>query len=448
MHLIEHARFAVKCCEKLGVDELEAFAQSIQTSEIVIERAEIQNERVKTQRGIGVRVTKSKKLGFSFTSVLTKESVEQACRNAVSLANVSLANPDWVSLPSATRLPRTPAGMFDKKTADMSANDVLKLALKAYDAAKECDRRVTIDDGKFSVVCGDVAVVNSHGVEAEEKGTGLSGYLICVAKDKGEVSSMAYEYDVSRRLADFSPKRIGKVAAERAVASLGPKSVESFTGKVIFDCDVAAEVVLQPVVASVNADNVQRSRSLWAGKTGEQVASEKVTMVDDGLMPKGVGSSRFDAEGVPCQKTPLITKGKLEGFLYNSFTANKEKCKSTGNAFRAGYFGLPGIFVSNLVVKAGRKKLDELVAEVDKGIIVRRFSGNVRPDNGEFSGIAKQASYIEKGEIKYPLKETMISGNAFQTLRNIIEIGSETRATTFQAYVPPILVDNVNVVSK
>ena len=448
MNLIEHARFAVKCCEKLGLDESEAFAQSIQTSEIVVERAEIQNERVKTQRGIGVRVIKGKKLGFAFTSMLTNESVEQVCRNAVSLANVSLVNPDWGSLPSATRLPRTPAGMFDEKTADMNANDVLKLALKAYDAAKACDRRVTIDDGKFSVVCGDVAVANSHGVETEEKGTGLSGYLICVAKDKGEVSSMAYEYDVSRCLADFSPKRIGKVAAERAVASLGPKSIESFTGKVIFDCDVAAEVLLQPVIASVNADNVQRSRSLWAGKTGEQVASGKVTMVDDGVMPKGVGSSRFDAEGVPCQKTPLITKGKLEGFLHNSFTANKEKSKSTGNAFRAGYFGLPGIFVSNLVVKAGRKKLDELISEVDKGIIVRRFSGNVRPDNGEFSGIAKQASYIEKGEIRYPLKETMISGNAFQTLKDIIEIGSETRATTFQAYVPPILADNVNVVSK
>jgi PmbA protein len=448
MSLTEYARFAVKCCEKLGVDEAEAFAQSIQTTEIVVERAEIQNERVKTQRGIGVRVIKGKKLGFSFTSVLTEESVEQACRNAVSLANVSLANPDWISLPEVAKFPRTPAGMFDEKTADMSANDVLKLALKAYDAAKACDKRVTIDDGKFSVVCGDVAVANSHGVEAEEKGTGLSGYLICVAKDKGEVSSMAFEYDVSRCLADFSPKRIGRVAAERAVASLGSKSVESFTGEVIFDCDVAAEVLLQPVIASVNADNVQRGRSLWAGKAGELVASEGLTMVDDGLMPKGVGSSRFDAEGVPCQKTLLITKGKLEGFLHNSFTANREKRKSTGNAFRAGFFGLPGIFVSNLLVKAGRKKLEDIVAEVDKGIIVRRFSGNVRPDNGEFSGIAKQASYIEKGEIKHPLKETMISGNAFQTLKNLTEIGSETRATTFQAYVPPMLADKVNIVSK
>jgi PmbA protein len=448
MRLTKYTGLAVKCCERLGVDEAEAFAQSVQTSEVVIERAEIQNERVKTQRGIGIRVIKKKNLGFAFTSVLSRESIEQACRNANSLANISLANPDWISLPIVTKLPRTPAGTFDAETADMSANEVLKLAMKACDGAKACDKRVTIDDGKFSVVSGESAVTNSHDVEADGNDTLLSGYLICVAKDKGEVSSMAFEYDVARSLKDFSPTQIGKVAAERAVASLGPKAVASFTGKVLLDCDVAAEILLQPVIASINADNVQRGRSLWAGKLGEEVASEKLTVVDDGLMPKGIGSSRFDAEGAPCQKTQVITAGKLEGFLHNSFTANKEKRKSTGNAFRGGYNMLPSIFVSNLVVKAGKKQLDDVIAEVDKGIIVRRFSGNVRPDSGEFSGIAKQASYIENGEIKYSLKETMISGNAFQTLKNVIEIGSETRPTTLQVYVPPILVDKVNVVSK
>jgi PmbA protein len=448
MTLTEHIRLAVEYCERLGVDEAEAFAQSVQTSEVVIERAEIQNERIKTQCGIGIRTIKKKKLGFAFTSVLSKDSIEQACRNANNLADVSLPNPDWVSLPRAARLPRTPAGTFDAETADMNANDVLKLAIKAYDAAKAFDDHVVIDEGKFSVVRSETAVSNSHGIEAKGKGTLLLGYLVCVAKDKGEVSSMALEYDGARSLKDFSPKRIGQVAAERAVASLGSKAMASFTGKVLLDCDVAAEILLQPVIASVNADNVQRGRSLWAGKIGEEVASEKLTVVDDGLMPKGVGSSRFDAEGVPCQKTPVITAGKLEGFLHNSFTANKEKRRSTGNAFRDGYYMLPRISVSNLVVKAGKKKLDDIIAEVDRGIIVRRFSGNLRPDSGEFSGIAKQASYIENGKIRCPLKETMISGNAFQALKNIVEIGSETRPTMFQAYVPPILVDKVNVVSR
>jgi predicted Zn-dependent protease len=89
-----------------------------------------------------------------------------------------------------------------------------------------------------------------------------------------------------------------------------------------------------------------------------------------------------------------------------------------------------------------------MISEVDKGIIVRRFSGSVRPESGEFSGIAKQASYIKKGEIKNALRETMISGNTFKALKNIVEIGSEIRSTFLKAYVPPILLDNTDIVSK
>lgn len=109
---------------------------------------------------------------------------------------------------------------------------------------------------------------------------------------------------------------------------------------------------------------------------------------------------------------------------------------------------LPTIAASNLIVKAGKKKLEELISSMEKGIIVRRFSGNVRPDSGEFSGIAKQASYIENGQIRHALGETMISGSAFQALKDIIEIGCETRSTEIRAYTPPILVDNIHIISK
>ena len=183
-------------------------------------------------------------------------------------------------------------------------------------------------------------------------------------------------------------------------------------------------------------------------KIGKEVAVRQLSIVDDGLLPHGVGSSSFDAEGVPRQKTPVITRGMLEAFLHDSFTANKEKQKSTGNANRENYNALPTISASNFVVKLGKKKLEDIIAEIDKGIIVRRFSGSVRPDSGEFSGIAKQASYIEKGEIKHALRETMISGNSFKALKNIVEIGSEIRPTSLKAYVPPILLDNINIISK
>lgn len=448
MSVRELTELAVKYCEKMGVDEAEAFAQSQQAIEVVLERAEIQSERVKTQQGIGIRIIKDKKLGFAFTSTLSKPNIEKSCQNAKSLANVSIPNPEWVSLPSPAKLPKAPSGIYDGETASLGGDGVLKLVMRAYDEAKGYDKRVDIDDGKFSLVSAEVAISNSHGVEVDERTTLLEGFLICMAKEHGEASSMAFEYDVTRSVKDFSPERIGRVAAEKALASLKPKAVASFVGKVILDSDPATTILIQPIISSVNADNVQRKRSLWAEKLGEEVASQKLTMTDDGLFSKGIGSSSFDFEGVPRQKTPVIASGRLRGFLHNSFTANKEGKKSTGNAYRDGYNMLPSIFASNLIVEAGEKKLEKMVSEIDKGVIVRRFSGNVRPESGEFSGIAKQASYIEKGEVKYPLKETMISGNAFQAIMNIIDIGSESRPTFLQAYVPPIVVDKVNIVSK
>ncbi|MEM3153748.1 MAG: TldD/PmbA family protein, partial [Candidatus Bathyarchaeia archaeon] len=281
MSLLDFAELAVKTCERIGADEAEAFVQNQQIVEVVLERGEIQNERFKTQSGIGIRVIKDRKLGFAFASKLSKESVEETCRAAISLAKVSVPNPEWVSLPTKERLPKTPKGIFDPEIANISGEKMLNLVINAYDAAKGYDRRVDIDDGKFSAILNQIAVANSHGVEAEEKTTRMEGYLVCVAKERGITSSMAYEYDVSTILEEFSPEKIGKTAAEKALTSLHPKAIESFTGKVILDSDPASFILLYPIISSVNADNVQRGRSLWTGKIGEKVASPKLTAFDD-----------------------------------------------------------------------------------------------------------------------------------------------------------------------
>ncbi|MEM3770623.1 MAG: DNA gyrase modulator, partial [Candidatus Bathyarchaeia archaeon] len=181
MSLIDFAELAVKTCRKLGADEVEVFVQNQQVVEVVLERAEIQNERFKTQSGIGIRVIKDKRLGFAFASKLSKESIEETCKTAVSLAKVSVPNPEWVSLPTKERLPKTPEGIYDPEIANISGEKMLNLVINAYDAAKGYDKRVDIDDGKFSAILNEIAVANSNGVEAQEKTTRMEGYLVCVA---------------------------------------------------------------------------------------------------------------------------------------------------------------------------------------------------------------------------------------------------------------------------
>ena len=448
MTLIEAAELAVRECEKLGVDEVEGFAQTQRMVEIVLERGEIQSERTKIRRGIGIRVIKDKSLGFAYASTLNTRVMRKTCRDAFKLAKVSPENPDWISLPLPKKVPPTPKGLYDEELANLAPDEILNMAIMGYDAVRSTDPRVSIDDGKLSVLSTEVAISNSHGISLEGKGTAVSFFLVCIAKEAGESSSFAFEYEVARTLKGFSTERVGELAAKKALLSLGARKVKPFKGEALLSPDVAAEVLFQSVVSSVNADNVQRGRSLWADKIGENVSNPDLTLVDDGLLPYGLGSSPFDDEGVPSQKTLLIDNGVLKNFLFDSYTANKANTESTGNAVRGGYSSLPSISISNLLVKPGTKSLEDLISEVDRGIIIHRFSGRVMTESGEFSGVSKQASYIENGEMKFPLKETMISGNAFESLKNIVEIGRDRRATMMNIYTPPILVKEINIVSK
>jgi len=446
--LIEATELAIKECEKLGVDEAEGFAQKQRIVEIILERGEIQNERTKIQQGIGVRVIKEKRLGFAYASTLNRRIVRKTCRDAFKLAKVAPENPDWVSLPFPREIPPAPEGLYDEDLASLAPDEILSMAIEGYDAVGRVDPRVSIDDGKLSVFVAEVAISNSHGISTEGRGTAAAFFLICVAKEGGEASSFAYEYEVSRTLRGFSTERVGELAAKKALTSLGAKRVKPFKGDVLLSSDVAAEILFGPVISSVNADNVQRGRSLWADKIGENVSSRNLTVIDDGLLPYGLGSSPFDAEGVPSQKTLLIDNGVLKNFLFDSYTANKANVESTGNAVRDSYSRLPSISISNLLIAPGTKSFDDLVSEIDKGITINRFSGSVMAESGEFSGVAKQASYIEEGEVKFPLRETMISGNAFESLKNIVEIGRERRATMARIYTPPILVKDIQIISK
>ncbi|MCW4020026.1 MAG: TldD/PmbA family protein, partial [Candidatus Bathyarchaeota archaeon] len=290
MELIDAVEIAVKKCESLGADEAEAFTTSQRMVEVVLERGEIQSERSKTRRGIGIRLIKDKKLGFAYSSVLDALSIGKIYGNALKLAETSPSNPDWVSLPLPRKVPPVPEGIYDEEVAGLSIEEVLNLVVQGYDAVKNTDSRVAIDDGKFSAVSMQVAVSNSHGISLEGKGTALAFYMVCTAKEDKEASSMAFEYDVSRTLKGFDPEKVGRLVAEKATASLGAKTVEPFEGELLLSPDVAAKVLFSPVVSCVNADNVQRGRSVWADKIGEGVSDSNLTLVDDGLIPYGMGS--------------------------------------------------------------------------------------------------------------------------------------------------------------
>jgi PmbA protein len=206
---------------------------------------------------------------------------------------------------------------------------------------------------------------------------------------------------------------------------------------------LAANELIQDVLAySINSHSVQKKASKFEGKIGNSVASDLLTLEDDATNVSGLASSSFDREGVPHQCNTVIENGILRRFLYNTYTANKDNTQSTGNA--GGSPKMPPIVsASNIIVKSGKSKLENLISEIDRGIIINRFSGNVNPVNGDFSGVVKGGHYVKNGISEYVIKEVMVAGNIFDALYDLIGL-SEERKILSDSILPYMLFDNIS----
>jgi PmbA protein len=182
---------------------------------------------------------------------------------------------------------------------------------------------------------------------------------------------------------------------------------------------------------------------------GEQIGAEAFTLSDDGLDPEGIGSAPIDGEGVPHRRTPLVEAGSLATYLYDTYTARRGSARSTGNAGRSGYRGLPSVSTSNLVVEPGSLDLQGLLAEAGDGVLVTDVAGlhsGVNPVTGIFS-VGASGRAIDGGELGAPLREFTIAGDLVSMLKAVRAAGSEPRWVPFGGSVstPPLLIGEMAV---
>jgi PmbA protein len=157
----------------------------------------------------------------------------------------------------------------------------------------------------------------------------------------------------------------------------------------------------------------------------QKIASELITIIDDGTRPKGMGSVPFDGEGVPTQKRIIVDKGVLKGFMYNTIVAKRAGVRSTGNASRRGFTSLPGIGAHNFFMVAGKGSPDEIVKATKAGLLLKGVTGyGINPVNGNFSGGAS-GFWVENGKIAFPVKGLTVAGNAFEMLNGIDMVGND-----------------------
>jgi PmbA protein len=397
---------------------------------------------------LGVRAICNKAVGFSYTNMLTDKTVNETSERAFRAAKASRPDKNWVKFPSPKKYSEV-KGTYDKRVTELSSDVLVDVAAEMLDSACGFDKRVlAVAGGASSSVFGTV-VVNSHGIEASEVGTAVGCSLETLARDGSDVTPACFEVDTNR-VYDICPQAVGVEAARQAVSSLGAKKAGSGVFPVVFTQAAFRSILFYTTINAIKADFVQRERSAFKDKVGEKVASDLVTVHDDGILEGGLATSQFDCEGVPCQRTTVIEEGVLKNFLYDNYTANKAKVESTGNASRSGqtsYSSTPSLEVNNFVFKAGNITADELVASVKDGFIVYGVQGahSSNPESGEFSVVATPAWKIENGEVAYAVRNVMLTGVFFDVLNNVSALGNNVRKLG-QFVAPWIKVENVKAV--
>jgi PmbA protein len=270
-----------------------------------------------------------------------------------------------------------------------------------------------------------IYLANSNGISGWYPRTQCRGQVRLTAADKDEQQSGRYR-QASAYYHKLDVTEIGRKAAEKAVSRLGAKPMPGGELPLVIDPVVTSDLLVF-LEFMLSADEVQKGRSPFTGKIGTAVASPMVFLIDDGKLNGGIGTTPVDAEGIPHQTTPVIEKGVLKQLLYDSYTAQKAKVKSTGNRIRGSYNQEGQIGVTNFYIQPGKTKRKDLVAKIDKGFYIDYTIGifaSIDTTSGDFS-IPCAGFMIEKGAITYPVRGASINGNLLGLLKSIDTVADD-----------------------
>ncbi len=391
---------------------------------------EVREQKVDTFKcsapvGVSIRVLKDHGIGFSFSTSMDEKDLLRMVDNAVTGAKTQTS--DECNCFPEPQPWRQVSGIFDEELAAVSEEEKIARAVELERLTLGEDSRIRqVRKSSYGESTYDVFIRNSLGVEGSYRGTSVSCSVSAVAEEDGQ-SQMGWDFGFSNYFKGVDIAAVAKSAAAKATGMLGSRTIDTLRCPVVLDNYVATEV-LEVLAPSFLAENLQKGKSLLAGRRGEALFAPLLTIVDDGLLPGGLATTPFDGEGVPKQRTLLVEGGVVQGFLYNSYSACKDKVASTGNAVRGGIKGLPHMGVTNFFIENGETPLVSLYGQLERGVLLTSVMGmhTANPVSGDFS-VGAAGYLIENGVIAYPIKGIVISGNILELFRDVSGIGNDLR---------------------
>ena len=386
---------------------------------------------------MGLRIIKNGRIGFSATNRM--EDVDGIVSRALEVSPYG-AKAEF-SLPSAAEHPQVPT--YDPEVPQVSIEKMVELSQAMVDGVLADHPDVLCDAGVSQSVV-KVRILNSHGLDASYEKTvfslGLGGTLV-----RGTDMLFVGDGESSCRPITDASDIVARVTGQLDQAQ---EIAEVTTGSfpVVFTPDAVAGLLLSPLLVGFNGKTVLQGSSPLVGRLGEKIVDERFSLYDDGTIAYRPGSRPWDDEGIPTRITPLIENGVARNFIYDLKTAAQAGAESTGNASR-GAGSLPSPSMSVISIAEGDMSFEDMVADMKEGLVVERFLGAGQTNilAGDFSGNVLLGYKVENGRMVGRVKNSMLSGNVFETLNNLIAIGSKARWRGGSLRTPHLYCSNVSV---
>ena len=442
--LFEIGRKAVESALKAGANEAEAYVASGTSAEAIFEE-KISSFKISSRTGLGIRAVVGKKIGMFSTSSLEPSDVVRAAEMAVKIARASDEDKWWRSLPEELSSSHV-EGIFDEKTASLEPELITSCVSEAVEAISEIGRNVRPTRGLLRVSRSEVAICNSHGGEISRAETSVLGWVRATAEEAGRKATGS-EIISSRALSKVDFEALGREAGRRSLDFLKARKLPTQEMDVVVRGLVMAGLISTMFGRTLTADAVQEKRSPWAGRLGEMVASEAFTLLDDGTLKGGLRSRPFDDEGVRTQRTPLIERGVLKGFLYDDYRAKREGARSTGNAWRIRPGSRPRPAPNCLILQPGDWRLEELLADTRRGLYVVETIGEWLSDpvRGFLNATITHGYLIENGELGQPVSGVVMSCDFFQAMRERMDAFCSQLEDYVGSYAPATRIRSVSI---
>jgi len=416
---------------KAGATDAEAVAREGDEFSVNVRMGEVETLKDSGSRGLGLRVFLGSRSASTSTSDLTAEGIRQLVAGAVALAKVTEEDP-FTGLPEAGEFGARPEDLhlYSDDVYSLRGEQRIAWARRAEAAALAVDARLTNSDGgSFDAATGRKVLANSRGFVGGYRSSYAAVAAAPVATDADGTMQRDGWWSSARCLAHLeSPESVGREAARRALRKLGARRVATQRVPIIFAPEVARSLV-GSIFEAASGDAIWRGASFLTGKLGGKIAASSLTIVDDNamLLPSGMGgygTTPFDGEGLPSQRTVVVEAGILRNYLLNSYTARKLGMKSTHNAAR-GLAGTPGVGCGNLYIEPGTQTAEQIIGDVQAGLYVTGLMGfGVNTVTGDYSRGAT-GLWIERGVLTYAVEEVTIAGNLAEMFQNITAIGSD-----------------------